>query len=565
MFDWRKLAPERCYLCGLDGAKQGDGGDREHFIPRVLFENGKIPNGMDHVKPLPSHKACNRSTQLDEQRAALTWATARPEGFGSDARYDRAIRTLKRPEAARLRASFLANVEELPSGGAVLRTPNESTEWTLAKMANGIVYSASGRVLDTDLLWWFGTLGFDNFVAYDGTPFDVPNVLMAKYEVDTTEPGLFCAFNVHGFHLFTVAAFRRAGPSDGTLPGRRARMAWPRPKPRAGAQPTHQPNTPPDRLHIDGEVDVGRVGVGPKRPAGAQRPTSRLGEPERIELELDGVERLRADSRVVAEHAYAEPIFPLEPIDLECSCEGIHEPRVVDSLARIDRHLVGAVDRLGAPRKDLAHEIGTHAEVGGAGALESLFAPAGKVGNDDVVTEVQLGFVEENPTPRTAAATVEGTAEVHPEHRRRSGVRRGRPRIGVERAEEHLRDHVRRSVEHVLVGRAFSCGIDHDASKRSTRPQTRRCRPAGASSHRPHPRSGERPRVSSARLAPKTQPIAKRRRGAGFFRPRRSSIEPAAWKTPAGRRRGAPRSGGRRHETSAGRSTRPRAEEPRAP
>ena len=40
--------------------------------------------------------------------------------------------------------------------------------------------------------------------------------------------------------------------------------------------------------------------------------------------------------------------------------------------------------------------------------------PAGEIGHDDVVGEVQLWFVENPPAPRAVASTLEGTPEVPP-------------------------------------------------------------------------------------------------------------------------------------------------------
>ena len=40
--------------------------------------------------------------------------------------------------------------------------------------------------------------------------------------------------------------------------------------------------------------------------------------------------------------------------------------------------------------------------------------PAGEIGHDDVVDEVQLWLVENPPAPRAVASTLEGTPEVPP-------------------------------------------------------------------------------------------------------------------------------------------------------
>ncbi len=233
VFDWKAKAPERCYLCGLEGARVGAGGDREHFIPRILFERGKIPNGLRHVEPLPSHVECNKSTALDEARTAYAWAVCRPKGFGSQERFDRTIRGLQRSEAAKLKDDFLANMREVPTGGAIVNIPNDSLNWMLAKMTKGIVYATTGVVLGPDLIWWFGTFALDAFVTIGGAPFDVPDVLSAKHSRLNGEPGAACAFAIYGYHFYSAIACPLGGRAYGLLAAddEKGPMAWPRVKP----------------------------------------------------------------------------------------------------------------------------------------------------------------------------------------------------------------------------------------------------------------------------------------------------------------------------------------------
>lgn len=233
MFDWQKLAPSRCYLCGLDIASGQ--GDREHFIPRALFERGKLPNEPGRPEPLPSHIACNRSTSLDEARMAITWATVRPVGFGSAERWDRAMRALKRPMAAGLKASFLDNIEELASGGARLTIPNESADYVSAKMVRGIIYRETGHVYGTHVLWFLRMVTHEHMVKKGGVLVDFPGAVTAKYLVSPNDPDVsMCFLAIHGLHIVAVFTFPASAPlvtTDGSELTDAKPLPWPRIRP----------------------------------------------------------------------------------------------------------------------------------------------------------------------------------------------------------------------------------------------------------------------------------------------------------------------------------------------
>lgn len=228
MFDWRTLAPDRCFLCGRSIARRE--GDREHFIPRIFFEGGKIPNGLPHVAPLPSHRVCNSSTHLIEERVAIVWATGGgpPDADHSETeRWLRSVRALKHPKKAALLASFLSHTEELPDGSARLRIPNDGTYWVLGKMLKGIVYQDLGRFIDPAMLWAIVMRPPETLVDTPGTVFDVPGVLRATYEADG-EGTVAATFTVYDTHGFLVCAFRagsRTHHSLRNLP--RVALSWP--------------------------------------------------------------------------------------------------------------------------------------------------------------------------------------------------------------------------------------------------------------------------------------------------------------------------------------------------
>jgi hypothetical protein len=229
MFDWQTEAPTRCYLCGLNIANGK--GDRDHFVPRALFEHGKLPNETGRPEPLPSHTVCNRSTSRDEQRVAISWATVRPVGFGSQERWDRAIRALKRPQAERLKASFLAHLVKLPHG-ARLTIPGRSAHYVIAKIVRGLLYRQSGHVFGPHVRWFIRQSHLSDMVENDGVVFDFPGALTAKCLVVPDDPDTTMTFlAIHGIHVisaFTFPAQKESSMFEGEVPEDTFVLSWPR-------------------------------------------------------------------------------------------------------------------------------------------------------------------------------------------------------------------------------------------------------------------------------------------------------------------------------------------------
>jgi hypothetical protein len=175
MFDWQRLAPTRCYLCGGEGADT-----REHVIPKALYTKPAPSN----LIVLPAHFACNNGMSKDEERVVYAWAACRPGAPLVDPLYEKALRALLRPQAAGLRASFLENVLPLDeSGGHVLQIPGLSVPYVLAKIVKGLLYRETGHVLDLQSKWWMGEVQLDIMVEWaEGRLIQTPgDRVTAKY------------------------------------------------------------------------------------------------------------------------------------------------------------------------------------------------------------------------------------------------------------------------------------------------------------------------------------------------------------------------------------------------
>jgi hypothetical protein len=146
------------------------------------------------------------------------------------------------------------------------------------------------------------------------------------------------------------------------------------------------------------------------------------------------------------------------------SLEGFINQRIRHALTSVDRKLPAAIDALRGWRDYLAHPIGCDCKRSGVGnRWKAIAAPAGQVGNDDIVAQMQFGFVENPPPSRITPTGVEWAADFNAEGARRARVPQRRSRRRVQFTAQDLRDQVVRNLEQVAVGRGLleDCGCWH--------------------------------------------------------------------------------------------------------
>jgi hypothetical protein len=154
-----------------------------------------------------------------------------------------------------------------------------------------------------------------------------------------------------------------------------------------------------------------------------------------------------------------------QPVDLERPRRRVHEPEVGDAFPSVDRHLLGAVQPLGARRHDLAHPIRSDGEEWDIGELRHpLTPPRREVRHEHVATEMELGSEELPPAVAAAAAVAEPRAQIRTENRSRERRPRTRPRRDTEISVDDLGDPVVRSRQEVFVGGATLDGRGHRTS-----------------------------------------------------------------------------------------------------
>jgi hypothetical protein len=221
MFDWQRLAPKRCYLCGGEGADTSD-----HVVPRVMYA-GSLSSD---VIVLPAYFECNNGMSKHEERVVFSWATCRPGYPKEDALYAKAMRGLFRPEAAGLLASFPDNLQPLESGGALVHIPGLRVHYVLAKMVKGLLYRENGHVLAPRTTWLMAAAHLNWMVEFEtGTLIHTPrDVVTAKYQQASTFEHGVCFLGMGDGRVYAVLFFGE----DADVPPSRlgwVTLPWPRP------------------------------------------------------------------------------------------------------------------------------------------------------------------------------------------------------------------------------------------------------------------------------------------------------------------------------------------------
>src|ERR1051325_4120026 len=186
-------------------------------------------------------------------------------------------------------------------------------------------------------------------------------------------------------------------------------------------------------------------GMAPLKPKTRAARKSSGFEPPAREAELDRVKGVGADDLGAAVRAGHHPVVTFEAVDLERAEERVDDPQMLYALARIDAHLPTAIDPSGRRRDRLAHPVGRHRERGHVPHdRQTAASPPGDIGDEDVLTEVQLRLEDEPPTARALWvawwATERGSQITHDDGRR-VRVRGGRSGARDELAIDDLRDH----------------------------------------------------------------------------------------------------------------------------
>ena len=126
--------------------------------------------------------------------------------------------------------------------------------------------------------------------------------------------------------------------------------------------------------------------------------------------------------------------------------------------ARVDGQFLRAVVATSGRREDFAHPIWRKGHEGLSRWTRHLVdAPAGEIGNHDVLTQVQFRLEEDSPAARPASITeLKWRKQCGAERRRTTRVRHRRARADHQFASNNLADDVIRERQQVFVGRLSS-------------------------------------------------------------------------------------------------------------
>jgi hypothetical protein len=177
--------------------------------------------------------------------------------------------------------------------------------------------------------------------------------------------------------------------------------------------------------------------------------------PEEGQIELDGVEWLGANHRIIAPGGDDPPPWAVESEDFQRACYRVDEPRMTYLGSGIKRQLVGTIDRLGRRRDHFAHPIGCEVEESRVRDFGHPFAPPSReIRDEDVSVEMKLGLIQDDPPTGPSLPEAKGARERPAEVTRRVCMRRGGPRMSDQGTVDDLADHVTRETLQVRICRA---------------------------------------------------------------------------------------------------------------
>ncbi len=214
------------------------------------------------------------------------------------------------------------------------------------------------------------------------------------------------------------------------------------------------------------------------------------------------VERLGVDDRVTVPSANNAVAATVETEHLQHPRRWVHEPHVLNPLTSVDGKLSSTIERRRRGREHFANPIRRELEGRNLRKHRHAFAaPAAQIGHESVSRQVQLGLVENHPTPWSSPAPVERAVELTSQTRGRPRVPWRWPRAGDQVTVDDFRDEVLGNALQITVGCAFPGGICHDRSN---------CSSLGSPLNSPgdgrvrQPAAARTPRISryAARVAP---------------------------------------------------------------
>jgi len=159
------------------------------------------------------------------------------------------------------------------------------------------------------------------------------------------------------------------------------------------------------------------------------RRSYRLPPPNPLQLHRRGLEWFGIDDVITAMSCEQHPVFGLQAVDFERLGEGVEQPEVGDAGAGVDGELAGAIEAAGGGREHFTDPVGWEGEEHVLRRRwHALALPACHVGDDDLLSQVQLWLIQDPPAAGTAVAELHAGDESGAQCRIAEGMRARRAR-----------------------------------------------------------------------------------------------------------------------------------------
>jgi hypothetical protein len=143
-----------------------------------------------------------------------------------------------------------------------------------------------------------------------------------------------------------------------------------------------------------------------RRPTPQARATA---HPTKRKIKRERVEGFDLDNAPASED---DPTSGIQPQYFDGLRDGVRQPRMPDSLARVDGKLSDSIEGSGRRRDNLANPVRRKGEERRLRQVgQALAPPTGEVGNQNVWPEMHLGLREDAPAARSAPFTIERTPQ----------------------------------------------------------------------------------------------------------------------------------------------------------
>ncbi len=178
----------------------------------------------------------------------------------------------------------------------------------------------------------------------------------------------------------------------------------------------------------------------------------RISRPQAREIELDRLERRGPHPLVASVRGHNHPVPRLEPVHLQGLRRRVYQPSVRHSDVRVDGELPSSVHATRGRGQNFAHPIGWQREVRFVwDARQAVRTPTREIRDQHVVSEVELGFIENSPAARSTV-----TESI----RRHQDAAEARGNIGVPRCRSRTNHKLPiHELAHDVLGQRHDVGV----------------------------------------------------------------------------------------------------------